>query len=73
MRLYATLACAAIALALAGCSSGPPSKQEIRENTTTFPTAQPSTGQYCTMDAMQCPDGSYVGRVPPSCNFAPCP
>jgi hypothetical protein len=28
---------------------------------------------FCTMDAMMCPDGSYVGRVPPSCNFAPCP
>lgn len=27
----------------------------------------------CTMDARVCPDGSYVGRVPPSCNFAPCP
>ena len=27
----------------------------------------------CTMDAMQCPDGSYVGRVAPSCDFAPCP
>lgn len=27
----------------------------------------------CTMDAMLCPDGSYVGRQPPSCQFAPCP
>jgi hypothetical protein len=27
----------------------------------------------CTMDAKQCPDGSYVGRVPPDCDFAPCP
>lgn len=27
----------------------------------------------CTMDAKLCPDGSYVGRVPPSCAFAPCP
>lgn len=27
----------------------------------------------CTMDAQMCPDGSYVGRVPPSCEFAPCP
>jgi hypothetical protein len=23
----------------------------------------------CTMEAMQCPDGSYVGRQPPSCQF----
>jgi len=37
---------------------------------------QPSTTQQgiiCTMDAKQCPDGSYVGRVPPNCDFAPCP
>ncbi len=27
----------------------------------------------CTMDVRQCPDGSYVGRVAPSCSFAPCP
>ncbi len=27
----------------------------------------------CTMDAMQCPDGSYVGRQPPDCAFASCP
>lgn len=30
-------------------------------------------GIACTMDAMECPDGSFVGRVPPSCEFAPCP
>jgi hypothetical protein len=28
---------------------------------------------FCTMDAKVCPDGSYVGRVPPNCEFAPCP
>lgn len=27
----------------------------------------------CTMDAKLCPDGSYVSRIPPECNFAPCP
>ena len=27
----------------------------------------------CTMDAKMCPDGSYVGRVAPDCEFAPCP
>lgn len=27
----------------------------------------------CTMDAKQCPDGSYVGRVGPRCEFALCP
>ena len=27
----------------------------------------------CTMDVKCCPDGSCVGRVAPSCSFAPCP
>ena len=27
----------------------------------------------CTMDAKACPDGSFVGRIPPSCEFALCP
>lgn len=27
----------------------------------------------CTADAKQCPDGSYVSRVAPNCEFAPCP
>ena len=29
-------------------------------------------GVACTMDAMQCPDGSYVGRTGPNCEFV-CP
>ncbi|MFA5186250.1 MAG: hypothetical protein WC551_07215 [Patescibacteria group bacterium] len=27
----------------------------------------------CTMEAKQCPDGSYVGRSGPNCEFAACP
>ena len=27
----------------------------------------------CTQDVQHCPDGSFVGRVPPSCAFALCP
>jgi len=27
----------------------------------------------CAMDVKQCPGGSYVGRIAPSCLFAPCP
>ncbi len=27
----------------------------------------------CTMEAKQCPDGSYVGRSGPKCEFAQCP
>jgi hypothetical protein len=28
---------------------------------------------FCTMDAKICPDGSYVGRQGPDCEFSPCP
>src|SRR3989344_3113091 len=28
---------------------------------------------FCTQDAMQCPDGSYVGRAGPNCEFTECP
>lgn len=27
----------------------------------------------CTLEAKICPDGSAVGRIPPNCDFAPCP
>lgn len=30
-------------------------------------------GVACTMEAKLCPDGSYVGRTLPNCEFAPCP
>lgn len=31
------------------------------------------TASSCTEDAKICPDGSYVGRQLPTCDFAPCP
>jgi hypothetical protein len=31
------------------------------------------TRPYCTLEAMMCPDGSYVGRDGPDCEFAECP
>lgn len=37
------------------------------------PAAQPPAPVACTLEAKLCPDGSYVGRVAPSCQFAPCP
>ena len=30
-------------------------------------------GVICTMDAKLCPDGSYVGRTGPACEFSQCP
>lgn len=35
--------------------------------------AQPPEPIFCTQDAKLCPDGSYVSRVAPKCDFAPCP
>lgn len=32
----------------------------------------PLTRIICTMEAKQCPDGSYVGRTGPNCEFAAC-
>ncbi len=32
-----------------------------------------NTTTVCTMDAKMCPDGSYVGRTGPNCEFALCP
>ena len=31
------------------------------------------TDVMCTQEAKQCPDGSYVGRTGPNCEFAKCP
>lgn len=42
-----------------------------RKTATEFP--PPDGTSFCTQDAKLCPDGSYVGRIPPSCDFSPCP
>ncbi len=51
----------AVAMALGGCAAA------------TGPDAGASEGRVCAMDVRACPDGSYVGRVGPDCDFAPCP
>lgn len=35
----------------------------------------PASGDqvFCTQDVQECPDGSFVSRQPPNCEFAPCP
>ncbi len=37
--------------------------------------SKPATPEaaFCTQEAKLCPDGSYVGRVEPNCEFASCP
>ena len=37
------------------------------------PSLEPVQPVFCTQDAKQCPDGSYVGRSGPNCEFKPCP
>lgn len=38
-----------------------------------YPQNKNSGGIACTMEAKLCPDGSYVGRTGPKCEFAACP
>jgi len=33
----------------------------------------PDDGVVCTQEAKECPDGSFVGRTGPNCEFAACP
>lgn len=37
------------------------------------PTPEPTEPVVCTMEALSCPDGSYVARSGPKCAFAACP
>lgn len=41
----------------------------------TLPSSSTTTPEpvFCTQEAMLCPDGSYVGRTGPNCEFAACP
>ncbi|MBP9728138.1 MAG: hypothetical protein KBD27_02040 [Candidatus Moranbacteria bacterium] len=56
-------------------------KPGITEEPFEAPSATPSTKKpapieeevMCTMEVKLCSDGSFVGRVAPKCDFAPCP
>lgn len=41
--------------------------------TSTAAPSAPPEGVACTQEAKLCPDGSYVGRTGPNCEFSPCP
>lgn len=49
----------------------------VATTTTTVTTSTSTTGvggkKACTMEAKLCPDGSYVGRTGPNCEFTQCP
>lgn len=47
------------------------SEQEMEQKTEESEEA--GEGIFCTMDAKVCPDGSYVGRTGPDCEFEACP
>lgn len=51
--------------------SGIGSQKPVPPTITNPPTSPPKT--VCAQDAKQCPDGSYVSRVAPNCEFAECP
>lgn len=51
---------------------------QVEEIISTFkflktPPTPGTTGVSCTMEALECPDGSFVGRSGPKCEFSPCP
>ncbi len=49
-------------------------KQTPTETSKPTPTGKSKDDQVvCTQDAKQCPDGSYVSRTGPNCEFAACP
>ena len=59
-------------------SDTPPMKKGIIEDPIQVPDqggdkGKADDGVICTEDAKMCPDGSYVGRQGPRCEFAPCP
>jgi plastocyanin len=49
-----------------------PTAPPTTPKTSTKPTTPP-TQVACTLEAKLCPDGSYVGRTGPNCEFAACP
>ena len=53
------------------CAHNDTTYTEVIKKDITTPTEEEAV--FCTMDAKECPDGSYVGRIPPNCEFAPCP
>ena len=65
-KLFITLV--SLSLVLSGCVATPTPRPAQPEPN------QPTPSQtVCTQDAKLCPDGSYVSRTGPNCEFAPCP
>lgn len=52
--------------------SGLPVNDDALEIPVILPYSTAKSPVACTMEAKQCPDGTYVGRSGPNCEFAPC-
>ncbi|KKP80489.1 MAG: hypothetical protein UR81_C0026G0007 [Candidatus Levybacteria bacterium GW2011_GWB1_35_5] len=51
----------------------PPPDEPIYQGSPTPTTSDSGETVFCTQDAKLCPDGSYVSRTEPNCEFAACP
>ena len=47
--------------------------QKSRKGDSPSVSPTPSEAVYCPADVRACPDGSFVGRIPPKCEFIACP
>jgi len=54
------------------CESGSVLRSKTDSNGCVYYYCETSQQKACTQEAMQCPDGSYVSRTGPNCDFAPC-
>ncbi len=61
----------------APCPDGLPNRRGIIDAPLEVPTPTTKTkgkeSLVCTQEVKTCPDGSFVGKVGPECQFAPCP
>jgi hypothetical protein len=51
----------------------PPAEPAVELGDTSAPDTDDTEVVACTLDVKECPDGTYVSRVAPSCEFAACP
>ncbi len=71
MKIFGIIICLIVALAGVYLAFNP---QLLSLPTPYPPSPLPNPNQtVCTQEAMQCPDGSYVGRTGPNCAFTKCP
>ena len=73
--MFNTLPLFVVIIVIASIASSILILQYVGNSGVSFPIKPNSTNtsQGCAQDAKQCPDGSYVGRIPPSCEFQQCP